>query len=113
MSGYAQRLTTIIAHIIGRCLPDEVVHRIRLCIDAGEEVAAIAKAVKVSKKTIYKLRLNLDFWGESYAPPTVVLVGITSSWHYRCRRQPAKFLRLTAGTTSFVTYCNIVRLKRF
>jgi hypothetical protein len=59
-SDYTTHLTTIIAHIMGRRLPDEVVHRIRLRIDAGEEVAAIAKAVKVSKKTIYKLRLNLD-----------------------------------------------------
>ena len=58
---------------MGCCLPDEVVHRIRLCINAGEEVAAIAEAVKVSKKTIYKLWLNLDIWGEPYAPPTVVL----------------------------------------
>jgi transposase len=58
---------------MGRRLPDEVVHRIRLRIDAGEEVTAIAKAVKVSRKTIYKLRLNLDIWGEPYAPPTVVL----------------------------------------
>jgi hypothetical protein len=58
---------------MGRRLLDEVVHRIRLRIDAGEEVTAIAKAVKVSRKTIYKLRLNLDIWGEPYAPPTVVL----------------------------------------
>jgi transposase len=65
--------TTIIAYIIGRRLPDEVVYRIRLRIDAGKEVAAIAEAVKVSKKTIYKLRLNLDIWGELYALPTVVL----------------------------------------
>ena len=50
------------AYIIGRRLPDEVVHRIRLRIDAGEEVAEIAEAVKVSKKTIYKLQLNLDIW---------------------------------------------------
>jgi transposase len=58
---------------MGRRLPDEVVHRIKLRIDAGEKVTAIAKAVKVSRKTIYKLRLNLDIWGEPYAPPTVVL----------------------------------------
>jgi DNA-binding XRE family transcriptional regulator len=45
---------------MGRRLPDEVVHRIKLRIDAGEKVTAIAKAVKVSRKTIYKLRLNLD-----------------------------------------------------
>jgi hypothetical protein len=66
-------LTTTNAYNMGRRLPDEVVHRIRLRIDANEEVADIAKAVKVFKKTIYKLRLNLDIWGELYAPPTVVL----------------------------------------
>jgi hypothetical protein len=40
---------------MGRRLADDVIHRIRLRIDAGEEVVAIAEAVKVSKKTIYKL----------------------------------------------------------
>ena len=58
---------------MGRRLPDEVIHRIRLRIGAGEEVAAIAGAVGVSKQTIYKLRLNLDIWGEPYAQPTVIL----------------------------------------
>jgi hypothetical protein len=58
---------------MGRRLPDEVVHRIRLRIEANEDVATIAAAVKVAKKTIYKMRLNLDIWGEPYAPPTVVL----------------------------------------
>jgi hypothetical protein len=65
--------TTAIAYNIGRRLPDEVIHRIRLRIDANEDVAAIAEAVKVSKKTIYKLQLNLDIWGEPYAPPTVAI----------------------------------------
>ena len=45
---------------MGRRLPDEVVYRIRLRVEANESVAAIAEAVKVSKKTIYKLQLNLD-----------------------------------------------------
>ena len=58
---------------MGRRLPDEVVHRIRIRIEAGEAVLAIAEAVKVAKKTIYKMRLNLDIWGEPYTPPTVVL----------------------------------------
>ena len=58
---------------MGRRLPDEVVHRIRIHIEAGEAVPAIAEAVKVSKPTIYKIRLNLDIWGEPYAPSTVVL----------------------------------------
>ena len=51
--------TTLITYIMDRRLPDEVIHRIKLRIDAGEGVAAIAEAVKVSKKTIYKLRLNI------------------------------------------------------
>ena len=58
---------------MGRRLPDEVVHRIRIRIEAGEAVPAIAEAVKVGKKTIYKIRLNLDIWGEPYAPPTITL----------------------------------------
>ena len=66
-------LTTTIEVIMGRRLPDEVVHRIRIHIEAGEAVPAIAEAVKVGKKTIYKIRLNLDIWGEPYAPSTVVL----------------------------------------
>ena len=58
---------------MGRRFPDEVVHRIRIRLEAGEEAPAIAKAVGVAKKTIYKLRLNLDIWGEPYAPATIVL----------------------------------------
>ncbi|OCK86969.1 uncharacterized protein K441DRAFT_516797, partial [Cenococcum geophilum 1.58] len=57
----------------GRRLPDEVVHRIRLYIKANKDMAVIADAIKVLKKTIYKLRLNLNIWGEPYAPPTVTL----------------------------------------
>jgi hypothetical protein len=58
---------------MGRRLPDEVVYRIRIRIKAGKAVLAITEAVKVAKKTIYKMRLNLNIWGEPYAPPTVVL----------------------------------------
>ena len=58
---------------MGRRLPDEVIYRIRIRIKAGKAILAIADAVKVAKKTIYKIRLNLDIWGEPYAPPTVVL----------------------------------------
>ena len=57
---------------MGRRLPDEVVYRIRVRIEASEAVLAIAEAIKVGKKTIYKIRLNLNIWGEPYAPPTVV-----------------------------------------
>ena len=58
---------------MGRRLLDEVVYRIRIRLEAGKEALAIAKAVGVAKKTIYKLRLNLDIWGELYTPATVVL----------------------------------------
>ena len=57
---------------MGRRLLDEVVYRIRICIKAGKAVLAIVDAVKVAKKTIYKMRLNLNIWGKLYAPPTIV-----------------------------------------
>ena len=40
---------------MGRRVLDEVVHRIKVRIEAGEAVPAIAEAVKVAKKTIYKI----------------------------------------------------------
>ena len=57
---------------MGRRLPDKVIHRIKIRIEAGKAIPAITEAVKVAKKTIYKIRLNLNIWGEPYAPPTVV-----------------------------------------
>ena len=45
---------------MGRRLLDKVVYRIRICIEASKAVLAIAEAVKVSKPTIYKMRLNLN-----------------------------------------------------
>ena len=45
---------------MGRRLLDEVVHRIRVRIEASKAVPAISEAIKVGKKTIYKIRLNLD-----------------------------------------------------
>ncbi|OCK91631.1 uncharacterized protein K441DRAFT_574299 [Cenococcum geophilum 1.58] len=57
---------------MGRRLPDEVIHRIRIRIKANQDIATIAAAVKVAKKTIYKIQLNLNIWGELYAPPTIV-----------------------------------------
>ena len=57
---------------MGRRFPDEVIYRIRICIKASKAVLAIVDAVKVAKKTIYKIWLNLNIWGELYTPPTVV-----------------------------------------
>ena len=45
---------------MGRRLPDKVVHKIKIRIEANKAVPAIAEAVKVSKPTVYKMRLNLD-----------------------------------------------------
>jgi len=45
---------------MGRRLPDEVIYRIRIRIKAGDAVPAIADTIKVAKKTIYKMRLNLN-----------------------------------------------------
>jgi len=57
---------------MGRRLPDEVIYRIRIYIEASKAVLAIIDAVKVAKKTIYKIQLNLNIWDELYAPPTIV-----------------------------------------
>jgi transposase len=55
-----------------RRLAPEVVHRIMVRLQAGEAVPAIAKAIKVHHKTVYKIQLNLDIYGEPYAPASVV-----------------------------------------
>jgi len=57
---------------MGRCFLDKVVYKIRIRIKVGKVVLAITKAVKVAKKTIYKMRLNFNIWSEPYAPFTVV-----------------------------------------
>jgi len=57
---------------MGRRLPDEVVYRIKVRIEAGEGVPAIAKAIEVAHRTVYKVRVNLDLYGEPYAPASVV-----------------------------------------
>jgi len=57
---------------MGRRLPDEVVYRIRVRIEAGEGVPAIAKAIEVARRTVYKIRVSLDLYGEPYAPTRVV-----------------------------------------
>jgi len=51
---------------MGRRLPDEVVYRIRVRIEAGEGVPAIAKAIRVARRTLYKIRVNLDLYGQRH-----------------------------------------------
>ena len=40
---------------MGRRLAPEVIYRIRVRIEAGEEVSAIVKAINVSRPTVYKI----------------------------------------------------------
>ena len=75
-----------------RRLPEDVVHRILIRLEAEEPVPAIAQALHVGKNTIYRIQANMDLWGSPYPPATVVmgrprlllpgqeLVCVTSSW---------------------------------
>jgi len=54
-------------------LPDDVIHRIQIHLESGESPAEIYKATKVSKRTIERIRLNLDLFGQPYTPSTIVL----------------------------------------
>jgi len=54
-------------------LPDDVIYRIQLRLECGENPAEIYKATKVSISTIQRVRLNLDLFGQPYTPSTVVL----------------------------------------
>jgi hypothetical protein len=42
---------------MGRQLPAEVIHRIRIWIESVEKVAAIAETVEMSKNSAYKIQL--------------------------------------------------------
>jgi hypothetical protein len=57
---------------MGRKLAPEVVYRIATRLKAGEAVPAIAEAIKVHHKTVYKLQLNLDLYEEPYALASII-----------------------------------------
>jgi len=57
---------------MGRRLAPEVVYRIRVRIEVGEEVSAIAEAINVSRPTVYKIQLNLNLYDKPYAPASLV-----------------------------------------
>ena len=57
---------------IGRRLAPKVIYRIRVRIKASEEVPAIAKAINVSRTTVYKIRLNLNLYNEPYALASLI-----------------------------------------
>ena len=57
---------------MGRRLVPEIVYRIRVRIEAGKEVPAIAKAIDVSCPTVYKIPLNLNLYGELYTLASLI-----------------------------------------
>ena len=57
---------------MGRRLAFKVVYRMRVRIEAGEGVLAITKVIKVSRPTVYKIQLNLNLYGEPYAPASLI-----------------------------------------
>src|SRR5438552_18991581 len=57
---------------MGRKLAPEVVYQIVARLKAGEAVPAIAEAIKVHHKTVYKLQLNIDLYGENYALASII-----------------------------------------
>ena len=56
-----------------RRLPIEVANQIKLRLNYNETIADIAKALKVSRNSVYKLQLNFNLWDQLYAPPSVKL----------------------------------------
>jgi hypothetical protein len=54
-------------------LSEDVIFRIRLRLECGESPAMIHKATKVSIRTIQRIQLNLDLFGQPYTPSTIVL----------------------------------------
>ena len=58
---------------MGVKLPDDVLHRIKVRLDCGESIKQIRDATKVSRATLFRLRLNFDLFGQPYTPQTVVL----------------------------------------
>jgi hypothetical protein len=67
------RLSPINYIIMPARLPDDVIYRIQLRLECGESPAEIHTATKVSKRTIERIRLNLDLFSQPYTPSTVVL----------------------------------------
>ena len=54
-------------------LPDDVIYRIQLRLECEESPATIYEATKVSIRTIQRMQLNLDLFGQPYTPSTIVL----------------------------------------
>ena len=57
---------------MGRRLAPEVAYQIRVRIKAGEGVLAIAKAIDVSRPTVYKIQLNLNLYNKLYALASLI-----------------------------------------
>ena len=57
---------------MGRRLAPEVIYRIRVRIEASEGVLAIAKAIDMSRPTVYKIQLNLNLYNKPYALASLI-----------------------------------------
>ena len=60
-------------YIMVRRLLIEVANQIKLRLDHNETITDIARALKVSRNSVYKLQLNFDLWDQPYMPPSVKL----------------------------------------
>ena len=54
-------------------LPDGLVNRIKIYLDLDRPIGEIVERTKVSRSTIFRIRLNLDVFGTPYPPRTVKL----------------------------------------
>jgi hypothetical protein len=54
-------------------LPDSVVYCIVISLLVGEDPAAIAQVVGVSRVSVYRIQLNIDLFNAPYPLTTVVL----------------------------------------
>lgn len=50
-------------------LPNSVVYRIVVRISVGEDPAAIAQVVGVSRASVYRIQLNIDMFNAPYSIP--------------------------------------------
>ena len=65
-----------------RCLPIEVANQIKLRLNYNKTITNIAKALKVSRNSVYKLQLNFNLWDQLYAPPSVKLGRLSTLLEY-------------------------------
>jgi transposase len=58
---------------MGQRLNPVVVNKIQLWLDLGQTNTEIHKELKVSRSTVRRIRLNINLFGNPYAPPSIKL----------------------------------------